>query len=246
MSLAKLAAVEGVSVEADVSYSKGPMPTDIYPGIIKLAYLGKSPKTGANSVTLHVEINKRMHRETLWVTSGTAKGCQTWYTAQDGSKAYLPGFNVFNALSMLTVGKHCSTLEAETKTVKLYSFEEKKEVPTDVEVITELLDQPIYAGLIRQIEDKNVQDSTGAYVPSGETRTINLIDKLFRASDKMTVAEAKAEAEEPVFYETWLNNNKGKDRDKSTKTAGTAGAPSPVKMKAGSAEKPATKSLFGG
>lgn len=236
-----LAPIEGVEEEKDVTFTKGPLESGLYQGIIKLAYTGKS-KGGAMSVTVHVDLNGRMHRETLWVTTGDAKGNVPFYTKQDGSKAYLPGYNVFSALAELTVGKTVNQLGTEDKVVKLYDYEAKKEIPQTVPVITELLDQPVYVGLVKQIEDKTTKADDGSYVPTGETREINLIDKIFRASDKATTTEAKAKGE-PVFVEKWLQANEGNTRDRSTKDAGTAG--SPVKVGAAAQAQPAVKPLFG-
>lgn len=191
--------IEGVETEKDVVRSSGPMDTDLYQGIIKLAYTGKS-QGGAMSVTVHIDMNGRTHRETLWVTSGDAKGNLPYYTKQDGSKAYLPGYNVFSAMAQLAADKPAAKLGTEDKIVKLYDRDAKKEIPQTVPVITELLDKPIYVGLVKQVEDKTSKnEATGEYEPTGETRELNLIDKLFRASDKKTVAEAKDPNAEAVF-----------------------------------------------
>jgi hypothetical protein len=239
-----LKAVEGVEQEKDVTSNRVPLESGIYPAIIKLAYTGKS-KGGAMSVTIHAEVEGKMHRETLWVTSGDAKGNLPFYTKQDGSKAYLPGYNVFEAISQLAADKPASALSAEPKMVKLYSFEERKETLQQVDVIAELLDKPVYLGLLKVIEDKTENDGAGNYVPTGETRELNQIDKVFRASDRMTVTEAKANAESPDFYNRWDASNTGNTRDKSTKDAGKSGAPT-MTATVTAAAAPATKTLFGG
>ena len=95
-----------------------------------------------------------------------------------------------DSLCLLTVGKEISQMETETKVVNLYNPESKTEVPTNVEMITELLGKQVLGGLIKQIVDKNVKDAAGNYVPSGETREENELDKLFQqgAFDRLCIS----------------------------------------------------------
>ena len=52
------------------------------------------------------------------------------------------------------MGKEINTLETETKVVNVYSFEAKAEVPTKVDMLTELLGQEIVVGIIKETVDK--------------------------------------------------------------------------------------------
>lgn len=211
----------------------------LYPMNISLAYLTKS-NGGALALNLHLKDADGEVRQQLWVTSGDAKGNKNYYE-KDGVKNYLPGFNMANSLALLTVGKEISTLDTEDKVVNLYSFDAKAEVPTKVPMLMDLVGKEILVGLIKQTVDKNVKNDAGEYVASGETRDENEVDKFFRASDRKTTAEIRAQAEEAVFVNTWSEKWKGQTKDKSTKTAGTAGAPKAATPAAG---KP-TQSLFG-
>jgi hypothetical protein len=179
------------------------------------------------------------------MTSGDKKGNKNYYVDKEGNQKYLPGFLLANSLGLLTVGKEIGELAgaAENKVVKLYSFTEKKEVPTEVPVLVELLGQEIYAAVIKQVVDKNAKAADGSYQPTGETREENEIDKFFRAKDKMTTAEIRAGAEEPAFFNTWKEKWAGQVKDRSTKTSGQAGAPKPAG--ASPAAKKPTASLFG-
>ena len=220
-----------------------PLDSGLYPATISLAYVSKSSggAVGLNLV-LTTEAGKDI-RQTLWMTSGTAKGCKNYYEDKAGDKQYLPGFLHANALALLTLGKEIGQLDTEKKVINLYSSEVKAEVPTQVDMLTDLLGQEILVGLIRQTVDKNVKDAAGNYVPSGETREENEIDKFFRASDRKTTAEIRAQAPEAVFVDTWAKKWAGQVKDKATKTAGTTGAPAGAAA-AGSTAKPTT-SLFG-
>ena len=241
MSLLKnLATDESIANEKDSIGGGGVLESGLYPAKVTLAYVTKSTG-GATGLVLKAKTSEgRDINQTLWMTSGTAKGAKNFYE-KDGVKSYLPGFIAANALALLTVGKDISELDTETKVVNVYSPEAKAEVPTKVEMIVDLLGKDIVIGLIKQTVDKNVKTETG-YVPSGETRDENEIDKFFRAEDHLTTAEIRAAANEPVFYGTWADKWNGKVRNKA-KGAGTAGVAGAPKAAAAGAKKPST-SLF--
>lgn len=224
-----------------VGGGSGPLDSDIYSAVVELAYLSTSTG-GAAALNLRLKTDTgREIRQQLWMTSGKAKGCKNTYE-KDGETFYLPGFLLADSLSLLTVGKEIGEVAAaaEMKTVKLYSFEAKEEVPTDVPVLLDLHGQEIYAAVIKQIVDKNAKGDDGKYAPTGETREENEIEKFFRARDKMTTAEIRAGAEEATFFNTWKEKWAGevKNKAKGAAQAGTSGAPK------SSNAKP-TKSLFG-
>lgn len=241
--LASLATDSAIADEKDSVGSGGPLESGIYNCKVALAYLSKATSGALGLVlTLKTDSGKDI-RQTLWMTSGTAKGCKNYYE-KDGEKFYLPGFNMANSLALLTTGKEISQLETETKVVKVYSPEAKAEVPTKVEVLVDMLDKDILAGLIKQTVDKTKKnEATGAYEPTGETREENELDKLFRARDRMTTAEIRAQAETATFIETWDAKWTGKTRDKSKGAAGTAGVPKAAGAAPAAAKKPTT-SLF--
>lgn len=223
--LANLTTDESIADERDSVGGGGPLESGLYPVTISLAYLTKSQK-GALGMVLRMKTeDDREIRQTVYMTSGTDKGCKNYYE-KDGKKHYLPGFNLANGLCLLTVGKEISQMETESKVVNVYSPEAKAEVPTKVDMFMDLLGKQVIVGLIKQVVDKTVKnDQTGTYEPTGETREENEIDKLFRAKDKLTVAEIRASATEPAFYDTWDAKWTGKTKERSKGAAGVAGAP---------------------
>lgn len=241
--LATLTTDSSIADEKDSVGGNGPLESGLYTAKVALAYITKSAG-GALGLVLNfkTEAGKEI-RQTLWMTSGTAKGCKNYYE-KDGEKHYLPGFNHANSLALLTVGKEISALETETKVVNVYSAEAKAEVPTKVEMLMDLLGQDIIVGLIKQTVDKTKKnESTGVYEPTGETRDENEIDKLFRARDRMTTAEIRAQAETATFIDTWDAKFSGQTRMKAKGAAGTAGAPKAAAGAPAAAKKPTT-SLF--
>lgn len=244
MSLLKnLTSDESIANEKDSLGGGGALDSNVYPAEVKLAYVTQS-SSGAVGLVTHFQTDQgREIRETFWMTSGTEKGGKNYYE-KDGEKHYLPGYINATALGLLTVGKEVSELETETKVVKLYSSEAKAEVPTKVDVAVELLGQKVLLGVIKEVTNKTVKDDAGKYVPIAETREQNTIDKVFRATDKMTTAEIRAGAEEATFHDNWVKKWAGQVKDRTNKALGTAGAPkSSFGAAANQTSKPKT-SLF--
>lgn len=240
--LANLKMDDSIQEQGD-SLGGSVLDSGIYDMVIDMAYIDISKNGAYGLVCSFRGANGVSHKETFWMTNTEAKGCLNYYVDKSGAKQYLPGFNQANTLALLTTGMNISDLEPEKKTIKVYNYELKKEVPTEKQVVTAMLQQPIKIGLVKQIVDKTKKNpATGAYDPTGETREENEIHKLFDAENGCTVAELRAGATVPYFLEGWENKWKGQVRNRAKGTkgdSGTAGAPaSPGAMK-----KPG--SLFG-
>lgn len=221
--LANLTTDDSIATEKDSLGTGGPLESGLYNATISLAYLTKAASE-ALGLVLHLKTDTgRELRQTLWMTSGKEKGCKNYYE-KDGQKHYLPGFNHANGLALLTVGKEISELAPEEKVVNVYNRDVKAEVPTKVQMLTELLGKEIIVGVIKQTVDKTVKTDNG-YVPTGETRDENDIDKLFRARDRMTVAEIRGQVEEATFADAWAKKWTGVTKMRAKGVAGNVGAP---------------------
>lgn len=242
--LANLSTDSSIAADKDTLGGTGPVDSGLYNCTIAMAHVNKAASGAMGLVlTLKTAEGKEV-RQTLWMTSGTAKGGKNYYE-KDGEKKYLPGFIHANNLCLLTVGKEIAQLDTEVKVINLYSPEAKAEVPTKVDVLMDLLGKEILVGLIKQTVDKTKKDeATGMYVATGETRDENEIDKLFRAKDRMTTAEILAQAETATFADSWEQKWAGKVKDRAKGAAG--GLPGVPKLGgAPSAAKKPTTSLFG-
>jgi hypothetical protein len=241
--LASLSTDASIADEKDSVGSTGALDSGLYKAKVALAYITKSTG-GAMGLVLNLKTDaNREIRQTLWMTSGTAKGGKNYYEDKNGDKQYLPGFLHANSLALLTVGKEIAALDTETKVVNVYSVEAKSEVPTKVEMLMDLIGQEVIVGLIKQTVDKTKKNDAGIYEATGETRDENEIDKLFRAKDRMTTAEIRAQAESASFIDTWDAKFTGTVKNKAKGAAGTAGAPKAAGAPAAAAKKPTT-SLF--
>lgn len=196
-----------------------------YPVTIVMAYAGKAA-SGANSMNFEFKgEDGRIYKDVEWVTSGTAKGGLPYYE-KDGVKSYLPGYNIANAIALLAAQKELSELTFEEKLVKIYNKDAGGDVPTKVDVAVELLGKQVIVGLLKRTENKSVKDGAGNYQMTDEPREVNLVDKVFHAETKKTIAEYRAKAEEASFYQPWVDKNTGVTQDRMKKGAGVvAGVP---------------------
>lgn len=200
-----------------------PLESNIYDLTILLSYISvANSEAMALNILFETSDNKQL-RQQFWMTSGKAKGKKNFYEKKNKQgqteKFYLPGFNQANGIALLTCNKSINQLTTETKTINLYDFDQKKEVPTDVDMVVELIGKSISAGVIKQVVDQNKADAKGVYHPTGKTRTENEVDKLFH-SDGRTIVEIKAKEEKAMFRDSWLKKWVGVVKDKTQAKAG--------------------------
>lgn len=239
--------------------SFGAKETDIYTGVVKVAYVGKAD-SGADWMQVIIEDMKNSdgvpvgdYREQLYFTSGKEKGNKPTYE-KNGKEYYLPGFTVVNDMMLMTTGAELFDAEFEEKIVKVYDFDAKAEVNKSVMVPIEMIGQPVTFALQKAVETKQKKVGT-EYVDTDETREVNNIEKVFHPELLLTVVEVReAEKKEveltpelAVFHAAWLEKNKGQTRDKTKGKGNGKGGTPPKPGAAGSTSSaPAGgKSLFG-
>lgn len=222
LDILKLDADVTQQVEKDTLGGGGALESDLYMFTIKAAYFDTA-KSKAMSVNLKLETAEgRRLNVTEYITSGEKKGCKPYYE-KDGKKFPLPGYSKMNTLCQLVTGKAIHELTAEDKILKLYDFESRQETNQSKKVISELTGQVIKAGVFKVIEDKKTKVGD-EYVATGETRQVNEVGKFFNEQGK-TIEEV-TDGKEATFAAEWAKAHQGKTKDKSTKVAATAGAPS--------------------
>lgn len=225
--------------------------TDIYLAKIKAAYAGQST-SGARNVTIVAELPDGEYSETIYVTN--KKGENWFLNPNDKSKKVpLPGFTIIDDLCLATTGESLSEQDTEEKVVKIYDFEERRELPKAVPMLVNLIGTTVFLGIVHQTVDKSKRnESTGEYEPTGEVRDENVIEKIFHDPTKLTIAEARQSLQEPVFFDKWLAKNKGIARNKSKAADGGVqsgrpggGIPQSGVPQSGTNTKKKTPSLFG-
>lgn len=226
-ALSKLKYDTSVNQETDrLGGSFSVLASDIYTGTIKYAYIQAS-KTGSLGLHTAYDIDGKEYSETFYMTTKEGKN---FYTTKEGTKNYLAGFNHADALALFTTGEPISELDTEEKVIKLYNYEQKKEVPTNVDMVTGMVGKPINLAIIKKLEFKKTKQDNGEYVDTTETRETNSIDKIFSTKDNRTTAEVRGEFK-AKFYQDWLTKNKDQVRDttsgKAKTTMAKAGSTSP-------------------
>lgn len=222
--LNKGGAVTAPTVERDTVGGASLLDSNVYGAEITMAYMQKSPEKNGRGGALGVFLtfktdDGKQVRQTIYITSGVDKGCKPTYTNKDGEELYLPGYQMMNSLTCLTIGKELhEDMEEEIKAVKIYNFEAKTEVATKVPVLTELIGQKVKIGVVKQTVSKKKLEG-GVYVVTGETKDENEVIKFFRYEDNMTVSEILEEKPEAVFINDWLTKYEGKTLDKTEKPA---------------------------
>lgn len=199
-----------------------PLPSDIYDAKILMVYAGKARNSDAQNINVHMTINDQEHRETIYITN--RNGENFYKDKVTGKPTPLPGFTTVDDLCLFVTEAGLAEQETEPKTVKLYNFDEQKEVPTEVPMLTALMGAEVKVALLRVIEDKRKQGDDGDYHPTGETRTFNSIDKVFHPETGRTVNEYRHGVESAEFAEAWMTKNTGKDRNKAKGANGAGGA----------------------
>jgi len=189
----------------------------VYQTNIKLAYLDQS-KGGAVSFTVVLENSSGSElKESFWIKSGNAKGNKTYY--EKNGKAYpLPGYSTANSLCIAATGKllpECLE-KVEKKTIKIYDYEEKKELPKERPVVTSVLGKTIQVAVSQLLEDKTSKGDDGNYHPTGESRSTNEC-KFFGNATGMSSEEITSKAEKAVALDKWAKSNTGKVINKTTK-----------------------------
>ena len=195
-----------LNIDTDVEENEDFLPGDftkdtgMYPMTVDMAYLGESAG-GAISVTVHLkEIGGNGgHRETFYVTSKA--GLNTYVDKRSGKRRLLPGMDAMNQLSMVTTGKKLPAQDAEEKIVKIWNFDERKELPTPVQALTEMIGQEVLVALTKKRENKRTKVGN-EFVDTPEERIFNEAGK-FLHPDGHTVAEKIAEQDETTYKDTW-------------------------------------------
>lgn len=219
--------------------------SDIYKFIIKAAYVSQS-KSGATAINFIFEDGAGEYRESFWITN---KEGSNSFKDRSGKSVGLPGYTMVNDICLLVTGHPlASQTEVEEKVINLYDSEQKKELPTKVNMIMSLIGKKIDLAITKQEVNKQVKDSSGNYVNEFNeagpvTREQNAAVKAFHDETQKTVNEFKEEAPEAVFASKWLEKNKGKviNRVKTDNAGGNSGKP-PV---AGGKPASSRPSLFG-
>jgi len=219
-----------------------PIPSQICDCTIKHAYLDLASSGAIGVRVALVAPDGTVINDLQWITSGTKKGCRPYFFERDretgkltDKKRPLPGFSMINDLVSVVTGypifkkgTEKINVKTEKRTIKVYNYDKKAEVPTEVEMLVDLLGKQVGVAIMSCIRDREAKDAaTGKYVPTGKIVKKNEVEKYLHAKDHFTLIELKGKVPEPVFKKTWLEKWEGKIDDTSTAgaNAGVSGTP---------------------
>ena len=207
-----------------------------YEAKIDKAYLVNSSSSKAVGVKIEAALsNGKKFRDTIYVTNSEGKNT---YLTKDKKLAYLPGFELISNIALVTVGKELADLTPEDKVVEVYNSELKRNAPTSVQMLMELVGTDIVLGIAKTKSFKQAKNAvSGKYENTEEIVEGNELINVFNIAG-YTALEIKAKATEVSFINQFMEVYK-EGYVKDTTKKGTAAA--------GVTNTPATpaKSLFG-
>lgn len=186
-----------------------PLASGLYKAKIAYAYTTVS-KGGAMGVVTKFNVftsdndKPRALNQTFWVSN---RNGETFYTDKDGVPHNLPDFNTLNQLCGLITGKSLIECETEERQINLYNVDAKKELPTSVSCIIDLLDADVILGIKQIRTNKQEKNSLGEYVDTAEERVFSEIDKFFieKNGNVLTFNELREGATETNFANEWAD-----------------------------------------
>jgi len=227
----------------------GAVESAIYKGMVELAYLDAAP-SGAQRITIHFKPNDsdNVLKNTTYISN--KQGQFTYNDRNSGEPKPLPGYSQMNSFFKAITGKDIGNQATAVKTIKVYDFEKKAEVPKEVNVFTDTVNKPIAVGVLKVKEEKTRKESQNPANPpysegTGEYREINEFDKYFNADDGRTITEIANNAQNPDFFMQWKDKHTGNTRVKNAKipgatTGAAAGAPNTATVNTAAAAAPRT------
>ena len=183
-----------------------------YTAVVTMAKL-REAQSGA--IGIDIELKTEDEKEikiTEWIQSGDAKGNKTTYTDKEGNEVNLPGFTKVKNINFLINGVF-GLPTGETKQIKEYSWDEKKDILVTREVITSWINRPVGICVQMTMEDK--------YNAENEFTTRPIIEHFYDAvtnqfgSEKMSSKEAELKEK----FLTYIEKTPIKDKRKKSKGA---------------------------
>jgi hypothetical protein len=173
--------------------------TGKYDGIVKMAYAVPSKSSDSIGIRVIVDTKDGEIQETVYISYQDGK---TYKVNDKGEKIENFGFTKMKRLNFLLTGNN-GIPNTEKKTIKVYDFDAGKDVPKEMDVITEWLNKPIsvLAVAVKEFKQKNVN---GTYVDTDEVK--NRMDiKAYVDFETGQTATEKENGEDAEYLTKWLD-----------------------------------------
>jgi len=168
-------------------------------------------------------------RQTLYVTTGTEKGNNGYYLTKTGKKVILSDRQKAEQICQICCEQPLSALATEMKTVKIWDWPSRSNLPTEVEVVTDLVNKPILLGIRKIHKNKQAKNDKGQWVATPEDQTINEVHKVWYPSG-LSTGEKDDGQTEGKFIHTWKTKHHADYIEEMYKSVGgvTTGSPAAV------------------
>lgn len=191
----------------------------VHPVKLKTMYFDKSRFEGDNTILVgldclvYVDGAERKFNDQLRISN---RDGELEYKSKDGKNLTTAGYKLVDAICKLGLGKKLTELtDVETKEIEVFGRREEKEV------IMDLRDVKVRMGFILETVDKREQIGD-KWLPTGETKTRNVIHTIFDYESEKTLYEVQENLEASFvntfnekFKDKEINNAKGKAGVKS-------------------------------
>lgn len=206
-----------------------PMPSNIYEAVIKQLWFGEYG-SGAGFMDLQLDVNGKTFRERILLSDRNGNN----YWTKDGKSTFFDGFMALDAICLFVTGEdfEANVENIEQKMVKVYNADQRKEVPTEVPVLANVLGEKIKVAILQRkvdVTQKSEENGKTVYLPTGETREENTLSKVLDIDTDRTVTEIIDEVETSVYADAWVTRWKDKVSNEAKGAAaasGSAGRPS--------------------
>lgn len=209
-----------IEKEKDTLGGGGVLDSNIYLATIDQAYFTQA-QSGAKGVVMKFSLDKDGVKvpftTTFWVTNRNGQN----YYEYDGKTAYLMGYNQANSIARHLGGADLGSLPVESRTLPVYNFEQRKEVPTAVQAFPSLFGKQLSLGLLKTRENKK-QKVGNEYISTADEVFRNNVDKIFFIKDNRLYTSNELEANEanPDFAQKWKAKNEGQIQDRYEQVSG--------------------------
>lgn len=205
----------GVEAEKDRdALGGGAIESGVYKGIIDMLFIDTFP-SGAQKFNIHFKHDGRVTKYDFCISTRPQADGNVRYTYPKGGKDNpLPGYSEMDRFFVALTGSITAQQSNQLKTVNIFNYKEKKEVPTEVTVFTDCIGKELAVGILSIKEEGTLaQSQDSAHPPysegTGKLYNKNKFDKYFDAKSGLTTTEKQAGATEPAFLDKWKKKNDG-------------------------------------
>lgn len=149
-------------------------------------------------------------------------GNYTYKDDNSGADVLYGDVSIISDIANIACKKLLENLETQDTMIEIYDFTTKSNKPVPASSLVELIGAEVSVAILEYETFKNKQVG-GDWVETEETRLNNQIEIVMQAGSNKTLKELRAQVEEPVAHNTWLEYWAGKVKEAVSKNKGKKG-----------------------